>query len=180
MAEPLVSFLVALSFLAQAIIFWIIGESIIVASNNNLKHSWFLHFLKRTGIFFGFLISSVAMLGSLYYSEILNYPPCILCWYERIFIYPQVFMFAIAWIKKDNSVWIYSSILSIIGLFISSYHYFIQLRGASAFCDAISNGISCTEVFTMHFGYITIPLMTVLAFFLILMLSFVQRKNLLN
>lgn len=180
MVEIIVNSLVALTILAQAIIIWIIAESLIVASNSELKNSWFLHLLKRKAIFFGFLISLVSMLGSLFYSEIMNFSPCVLCWYERIFMYSQVFLFGIALIKRESKVFLFATTLSIIGALISAWHYYIQLKGSSAFCGVVGYSASCTETFSTHLGYITIPLMCFTAFILILMISFVQRKNLLN
>src|SRR5699024_12759208 len=64
--------------------------------------------------------------GSLYYSEILDYPPCELCWFQRIFMYPLVIIYGTALIKKDIKIALSEVFLSEIGLCISIYHYELQ------------------------------------------------------
>lgn len=180
MVELVVPILVALTVVAQIVILWVFGESILVATGNKPRHSQIMHFLKHKALLGGFIVSLVAMLGSLYYSEILNFEPCVLCWYQRIFMYPQAFLFGIALAKKEAKVWLFATTLSLIGIVISSVHYYEQIAGSSAFCDIVGYGASCSETFSTHLGYITIPLMAASAFLLILSLSFLQRKNLIR
>ncbi|WP_251025129.1 MULTISPECIES: disulfide oxidoreductase [unclassified Bacillus (in: firmicutes)] len=70
--------------------------------------------------------SIIAMFGSLYFSEIKQYEPCALCWYQRIIMYPFTIISGIAIIRKDYWISSYTMILSAIGAFISTYHYLIQ------------------------------------------------------
>ena len=72
------------------------------------------------------IIALVASLGSLYFSEVLLYVPCELCWYQRILMYPLVILLGIAAVKKDAGIVTYVLPLSIIGGSISIYHYLIQ------------------------------------------------------
>jgi disulfide bond formation protein DsbB len=71
----------------------------------------------------GFLISLFATIMSLYYSYYLHIAPCELCWLQRIFIYPQVVLFGMAWYKKDTGIYDYIIFLSGIGLIIATYHH---------------------------------------------------------
>ena len=71
-----------------------------------------------TYVFFAFIVSLVATLGSLFFSEVMQFIPCSLCWYQRIFMYPLVFIFLINLLYPDRSVFKYSFPLLIIGLFI--------------------------------------------------------------
>ena len=73
-------------------------------------------------IFVAFLVSLIATLGSLFFSEIMNFVPCSLCWYQRIFMYPLVFIFLTNLLYPDKSVFKYSFPLVFIGLIISIYH----------------------------------------------------------
>src|SRR5690625_3930295 len=68
-------------------------------------------------------VSVVATLGSLFYSEILGYTPCELCWNQRIFMYPLVIIYSVALYKRDINIALPGSILSGVGLLISIYHY---------------------------------------------------------
>ena len=70
--------------------------------------------------------SFIATLGSLYFSEIMKFEPCVLCWYQRIFMYPFVLWLGIAVVKKDYRIASYSLPIASIGACISLYHYAIQ------------------------------------------------------
>lgn len=129
-------------------------------------------------ILFAFIISLSAMLGSLYYSDYLGYNLCRLCWWQRIFIYPQSFLFGIALFIKDRKIAIYSVFLSIIGAIIAGFHYWIQISNSESFsCDVVGYSISCTEKFFLEFGYITIPIMSLTVFFLLIIFGFYGMKN---
>lgn len=166
--------------LSQIAIIWVLVESVLVASRKRHHHSKFLHFLHKNALLLGFIVSLVATLGSLYYSEVLNYTPCILCWYQRIFMYSQVFLFAIALVKKERKVWLFSATLSIFGAIIAALHYYSQLAGSSAFCDIVGYSASCSTNFFLTLGYISIPMMALTAFLLLLVLALIQRKSLIE
>ena len=106
----------------------------------------------------------VATLGSLYFSEVMNLPPCVLCWYQRIAMYPLVIILAIGIIRKSRDVILCAIPLSAIGLAISIYHnllYWNIIPESVAPCKA---GISCTTKFFEWFGFITIPFLALTAF----------------
>ena len=133
---------------------------------------------KKNYLLFGLIVSMVATLGSLFYSEILKYPPCILCWWQRIFMYPQFLIFGFALINKDNKIFNYSILLSLIGGGISLYHYLIQ-RGVlqTSSCDVVGYSSSCSETFFLSYGYITIPMMALTAFILLIFLGLNMKSN---
>ena len=137
--------------------------------------------LKPYAVWFGFIVALVAMLGSLYYSDVLGYEPCKLCWYQRIAMYSQVFLFATALVKGEKSnIWSYSLVLSWIGGIIAAYHYYIQisLKPILALpCSAVGFSASCTETFVTSFGYITIPMMALSAFILLIILGMNNRSS---
>ena len=123
----------------------------------------------------GFLVSFMAMAGSLFFSEVAKYPPCLLCWWQRIFMYPQVFLLAMGIVKNDKNVADYVTGLSVVGLIISLYQYYIQMGGQALIqCDA--TGISCTQRFAADFGYVTIPMMSLTGFLAILILMRIAKK----
>lgn len=120
----------------------------------------------------------LATLGSLYFSEVLKFPPCVLCWYQRICLYPLVVIAFIGIIKKDKLFPLYVLPLSIGGLVIALYHnllYYNIIPEAIAPCVS---GISCTTKFIEYFGFVTIPFLSLLAFAIITVSMIIfQRFN---
>jgi hypothetical protein len=106
-------------------------------------------------------IALVTTLGSLYYSDVAGYPPCILCWYQRIAIYPQTIVLGVAVLRRDREVWRTSVPLAAIGLILSVWHVVIERFPALAGpCDP-SN--PCTLRWVEEFGFLTIPTMALIA-----------------
>ncbi len=142
------------------------------------KNSWgkkIILFTGKRSVLIIFITALLATVGSLLYSEVIGYEPCKLCWFQRIFIYPQVILLGLALWKRDSKIVFYSGVLSFVGLIIAFYHYLLQ-RGVfeTAPCSAIGYGVQCNEIFTMSYGYITIPLMSVSVFLLMLLVSITQ------
>lgn len=117
-------------------------------------------------------ISLIASAGSLFFSEIVGYIPCDLCWYQRIFMYPLVIVLGVAVVKKDVKQALYSAIFSSIGFIIALYHYLIQKVPAISQMDSCGL-VPCAGQYINWFGFITIPFLSLLAFSLILILSVV-------
>lgn len=112
----------------------------------------------------------LSMIGSLYFSEIAGWTPCRLCWFQRIFLYPQVFMLLLALYRRDRGVIPYILLLSTIGIVIAGWHYGEQLWAAAHPLESLepcdNTGVSCASTPFFHFGYITIPMMALTAFLL--------------
>ncbi len=145
---------------------------------NKKAVSKFLKFFSTNYLKLALTVALAATLGSLFYSEIAGFTPCKLCWFERIFMYPQTILLGIALWKKDAKIWMYSLALSVIGAVISFYHYLLQIGVVPAgSCDAVGKSVSCSKVFTMTFGYITIPLMAGTGFVLLILLAIAAKKG---
>jgi disulfide bond formation protein DsbB len=134
---------------------------------------------QKTVLYIAFIQAIVATLGSLYFSEVMNLPPCVLCWYQRIAMYPLVFILAVGIIRKSRDIVFYVLPLSITGLVIAFYHnllYWEILPESVAPCTA---GISCTTKFFEWFGFITIPFIAFIAFLVIniCMVVFIKTKE---
>jgi disulfide bond formation protein DsbB len=115
------------------------------------------------------LVSIVATGGSLYFSEVMGFIPCALCWYQRIFMYPLVIILGIASFRSDRRITGYVLPLSVIGLSIAFYHYFLveqKLLGEleSPLCQV---GVPCDTKYIEWLGFITIPFLSLVAFTLI-------------
>ncbi len=122
----------------------------------------------------GLLISAVATVGSLFLSEILHLPPCDLCWYQRIFVYPQVVLFGVALWKNDKGVVQYILPLSVIGLLLALYHNILQLN-PSLPCS-VNSAVSCATKQIEVFGFDAIPVMSALTFGILIILSLIYKR----
>ncbi len=130
------------------------------------KVNSFFDLVKRNSLILIFIISSIATLGSLFLSEVANFNPCKLCWWQRIFMYPVTLISLIALIKNDlMAVVRYILPLSLIGGAIAGYHYIMQLFPNVLECS--EEVAKCSTIQFAQFGYITIPLMALTAFVLI-------------
>jgi disulfide bond formation protein DsbB len=113
--------------------------------------------------------AALAMLGSLYFSEIAHYQPCTLCWYQRIAMYPLVLILGIAAWRRDLGVRLYAIPLAAVGAVISAYHYLLEWFPALD-TGACTIGIPCTQVWFRQFGFISLPLLALIAFLLVISL----------
>jgi|CXWL01.1.fsa_nt_gi disulfide bond formation protein DsbB len=141
----------------------------------------------RYGLILMFIVALTATLGSLFFSDIAGWTPCKDCWFQRIFMYPQVFLLAVALWRRDRTIAYSIIILSLVGMIISIDHYVDQvslaLHPVSADnplvpCDG--TGVSCAKT-QIHFtfGYITLPMMALTGFLLNILGSFalLRRKT---
>lgn len=118
-----------------------------------------------------FLVALMAMLGSLFFSDVLGYPPCILCWYQRIAMYPLVLIFGTALWRGDQSGFRYAAPLIVIGLLIAAYHNLLYYEFIPDSITPCKQGISCTSKQVEILGFLTIPLMSFLSFIVLAALS---------
>lgn len=138
------------------------------------KENIYTRLMQTYGLWIGLIISTLAVVVSLFYSDIAGYLPCKLCWFARIFMYPQVILFAIA-LRKKIPVRLYSIGLTIGGMIITLYHNYIYLGGYSPLpCDAAA---SCTQRFVFELGFITIPFMATAGFIAILGVILLYKEN---
>ncbi len=113
------------------------------------------------------LTATVATAGSLLFSEYLKLPPCSLCWWQRIFMYPQSIIFLIAFLNDDVKIWKYTVGLTSLGWLFALYHNLIYFKIIEPVILPCTSGISCTDNQLNYFGFLTIPLMSFIAFSLL-------------
>jgi disulfide bond formation protein DsbB len=130
-----------------------------------------------TFIFLAFLVSLVATLGSLFFSQIMNFIPCSLCWYQRIFMYPLVFLFLINLLFPDDKIFKYSFPLVFIGWSISIYHNLLMYKIIPEDLSPCVQGVPCSTVYINWLGFITIPLLSFFAYTIILILLIILKKE---
>lgn len=126
-------------------------------------------------LLWGFLLALGAVSGSLFYSEMVGYEPCVLCWWQRVFIYPQLVLFAIALWKKDRGVFKYSAALASLAGVVALYHSYVYMGGTSLLpCTAL--GGACSKIYVYEFGgLVTIPSMSLTIVLSLLLLAWANR-----
>ncbi len=135
--------------------------------------------LSRWGLWIGFALSVFGIAATLFYSEVLGLAPCGWCWFQRIFLYPQAVLFAIALYKKDRAAADYSIGLSILGGIVALYQHYLQMGGSALVgCPSNPGPADCAQRFMFEFGYITFPFASFSLFaFLIVLMLFVRRRD---
>ena len=129
-----------------------------------------------TYVFFAFIVSLIATLGSLFFSEIMHFIPCSLCWYQRIFMYSLVFLFLVNLLFPDDKIFKYAFPLVIIGWMISIYHNLLMFGIIPENLSPCVQGVPCSTVYINWLGFITIPLLSFFAYTTILILLLKIRK----
>ncbi|MEK7113558.1 MAG: disulfide bond formation protein B, partial [Patescibacteria group bacterium] len=123
-------------------------------------------FIDKHYLSLGFLISLVSSLFTLVYSEIIGFLPCFLCWYQRIFMFPLVFIFGSAIWHKDRKVVKYTLPLLLFGFVVSVYQNFFYYFGGGSDLPCDASGVSCYKKLISEFGgYISIPMLALTSFF---------------
>ncbi len=132
----------------------------------------------RQLLYIAWLIALGGMLGSLYFSEALGWMPCVLCWYQRIALYPLVVILPIGILRHDRLVALYALPLTLIGMFLSGYHSLLQ---AGVIPEQISpcatTGVSCVTNYGVWFGFVSIPLLSYIAFTLVTIICIILIKR---
>ncbi len=118
-------------------------------------------------LYLAWMTALFSMVGSLFFSEVMDLPPCVLCWYQRIAIYPLVLIIGIGIINRDDRVKSYALPFSLIGLAISIYHNLLYYGLIADSIIPCKEGVSCTSRQIEWLGFITIPLMGLTAFIFI-------------
>lgn len=135
------------------------------------------NWLNRNSLYIALITAWVAMCGSLYFSEVRGYVPCVLCWYQRILMYPLTLVIAIGLLRRDWNLPYYVLPFSLIGLGVSTYHYLLEKTDLFAGSAACRQGVSCTTQWINWFGFVTIPFLALTAFLIITVMSVIALVN---
>ena len=113
-------------------------------------------------LFAAWLISAVAVAGSLFFSSVMQLPPCLLCWYQRIAIFPLALILLAGLFPFDRNVVRYALPLAAVGWLIAVYHNLIYVGLVPERIQPCSQGVSCAERNLALFGFVSIPLLSLL------------------
>jgi len=118
-------------------------------------------YLGGQSLWLAWLVALAATVGSLYYSEAANFEPCSLCWYQRIAMYPLLVILLVGALTRDRFVARYALPLTIGGSILAIYNYLVQLfPGIEVACSRVS----CSTIDVEAFGWLTMPLMSLVSF----------------
>lgn len=142
--------------------------------------SFAMNFVYKHILSLTFLISLSAIIGSLLYSQVIGFPPCELCWIQRMFIYPQALLAFIAMRKNgkmgDKGIMDYLLPMSVVGGAVALYHSYVQWGGGFSIAPCVAEGGECAKVFVLSHGYITIPFMSFSVFAYLITLAVIYYK----
>lgn len=134
----------------------------------------------RFSLELGFLLTASSFVGSLVYSEVVGYPACILCWMNRIFMYPLPFLFGLAFWRREIAILPYSLFLSLIGVAIAGYQWgkemLLLYGGVSLPCPAVAGLPPCDRLYVLEYGYITIAMIALNAFLFTALVSWAGMR----
>lgn len=127
--------------------------------------------IARYGILLAFLATLAGSILTLIYSEIFGFVPCGLCWLQRVFLYPQVFLLGVAIAIKDRQVALYGLVLTIPGIVVSLYQHYLQMGGPEVVGCPTAGG-DCAKRILFEFGFMTFPLLSATLFVFLAVLYF--------
>lgn len=122
------------------------------------------------------LTAWVATCGSLFFSEVLGWQPCLMCWYQRILMYPLAIILPIGILRRDSKLHLYALPFPLIGMFVSLYHYLL-IKTTIFPPPACSVSVPCTVDYIDWFGFINIPFMALTAFIIIAAMMFISMRQ---
>ncbi len=128
-------------------------------------------------VFAAWLVAASAVLGALFFSEVMELPPCVLCWWQRIFMFPLALLLPLGLFPWDRQVLRYALPLAGVGLAIAAFHVAVVAGWVPERLQPCTQGVPCSEVQVQWFGFIDIPLLSLLAFVAIAALLLVARKR---
>ena len=119
-------------------------------------------------VFFLWSVAAIATAGSLFFSEVMGFQPCTLCWYQRIAMYPLVILFAVGLFQPIKATIHFTIPLVIIGQIFSVYHNLLHYKIIPESAAPCVLGVPCSTVYINWFGFLTIPMLSLISFTIIL------------
>jgi disulfide bond formation protein DsbB len=120
-----------------------------------------------TVLFTAWIVAALATSGSIFFSHVMEFPPCVLCWYQRIFLFPLVLILPAGLFPFDKRVVRFSLPLVAAGWLTALYHNLVYSGIIPEAMQPCSRGVSCTEEYIALLGFMSIPMLSLLAFSII-------------
>lgn len=142
----------------------------LVFENRMTWTSAWLTQVRASGLWIICMVTTGSMLGSLYFSEIVGFAPCKLCWYQRIAMYSIAIISFVAALRNDKNIVRYTIVLAPIGLIVSTYHYLLEWYPTLE-TNVCSLDVPCTAVWFRELGFVTLCFMAGCAFITVIAVS---------
>ncbi len=133
----------------------------------------FSELVERSSLYIALLAAWIALCGSLYFSEVAGYIPCTFCWYQRILMYPLAIILPVGLLRHDRHLPLYVLPFSVVGIGVSTYHYLLQKTTLFSGLASCQVGVPCSGIWINWLGFITIPFLALIAFFVITMMAII-------
>ncbi|MBW1791583.1 MAG: disulfide bond formation protein B [Desulfobulbaceae bacterium] len=130
-----------------------------------------------TILFLCWLLVSASTSISIFFSSVMEFAPCVLCWYQRIFLFPLVLILGAGLFSIDKGVVKYALPLAAAGWLTALYHSLLYSEIIPKSIQPCSKGVSCTEKYIDLFGFLTIPMLSLLSFSAIITLLLTLKKR---
>jgi disulfide bond formation protein DsbB len=117
-----------------------------------------------TLIFGAWLVASISTLGALFFGEVMQLPPCVLCWYQRICMFPLALILPMGLFPFDRKVVRYALPLAVLGWLFAVFHLLLAAGVIPESIKPCTQGVPCSEKVIEWFGFVTIPLLSAIAF----------------
>jgi disulfide bond formation protein DsbB len=124
-----------------------------------------------------FLVASSATLGSLFFSDVMGFVPCNMCWYQRIFMYPLVIIFLINLLYPDDKVYKYAFPIVLVGLLFAIYHNLLMFGLIPESAVPCASGVPCSTEYINWLGFITIPFLSLISYLILFLLLVLSKEK---
>ena len=138
-------------------------------TDRNVRKNWNILFL-------AWFVAATSTLGSLFFSYVMEFAPCVLCWYQRIFLFPLVLVLAAGLFPFEGKVVKFALPLAIAGWLTALYHNLLYSGIIPESIQPCSRGVSCTEEYIEIFGMLSIPMLSFLSFSTIIVLLIILKR----
>jgi disulfide bond formation protein DsbB len=139
-------------------------------ADDRLDPDWML-------LFAAWALATLSTAGSLFFSTVMDFAPCVLCWYQRIALFPLVVILARGLFPFDRGVVRYALPLAILGWIVAAYHNLVYAGVVPENLQPCSKGVSCTEEYIELFGFLSIPMMALLGFTVLVGMLFTLHRR---
>lgn len=109
-------------------------------------------------LFAAWMVTLVATLGALFIGEVMGQTPCVLCWYQRVFMFPLAIVLGVGVFREDTRVWLYAGPLALVGFLIAAYHSLLYFGFVAEALKPCGKGPSCSDAAMTILG-MPIPLL---------------------
>lgn len=126
-------------------------------------------------VFGAWIIAASATLGALFFGEVMQLPPCLLCWYQRIFMFPLALLLPLGLAPYDRKIIRYALPLAIFGWGIAVFHQLLVAGWVPKSFEPCARGVPCSKTVIEMLGFLTIPWLSIAAFSAIIVLLLLAR-----